>query len=307
MKELANLYDRLGRHIVKANPLDHKEMTIPNSPKQQFGQWQDTQMVPYPGSPDQRCDTVASIIDTESYGQPWLVAYELKTKPELRSRSQLLGYMASLEEELKPDNEPGSRYLVTGMIINLTGNQDNWPEKQLGKTSLRSLPSVMIINLSQWNAIEILDQIEAKTRSPYGLYWISLMQHGDEPEVIERWKRIAKSQLTPEQCTDYAYVVTVFSELAKRFDLWSEALKEWNVTESPFANSLIDIGIQKGEAIGIQKGKQEGEAIGIQKGKWIARIQMIQEMKGETVQTEESLKELTIDQLQQLFQSLKAK
>ncbi len=69
-----------------------------------------------------------------------------------------------------------------------------------------------------------------------------------------------------------------------------------------YESSLIDVR-EEGEAIGIEK----GEAIGIEKGQAIGRIQLLQELLGDTIATEESLRLVSSDELTSTVQELQSK
>ena len=73
-----------------------------------------------------------------------------------------------------------------------------------------------------------------------------------------------------------------------------------------YESNLIDArqeGRQEGESIGMEK----GQVIGMEKGQAIGRIQMLQELLGDVVATEESLRTASIEQLTTTMQGLQAK
>ena len=65
--------------------------------------------------------------------------------------------------------------------------------------------------------------------------------------------------------------------------------------------------IAKGEARGEARGEAKGEARGRAEGKWIGKLQMLEELLGEPVATEETLRALSLDALEKRYLDCQAR
>ena len=164
---------------------------------------------------------------------------------------RLLGYLSGIWLARKPDPEPGSRFRLGAVVVNLTGTGDasrdmRWPDAGLA-TQLR----VAERNLASESADELLGAIEAGTRSRALLPWIPLMTGGDDSGIIHRWKVAAEVEADFRRRAEYGGLALVFASAAARTVIWKTALEDWNVRES----SVVNEWIAEGEARGVKKGE----------------------------------------------------
>ncbi len=101
-------------------------------------------------------------------------------------------------------------------------------------------------NLERESAAEVLGGIEAGRWSRCLLPWVALMSGGDDPALVDRWKRLAEAEPDSRRHADYGGLAQVFADRVGRKVLWHEKLKGWNMTES----SVVNAWIAEGEARG---------------------------------------------------------
>src|SRR5438093_580167 len=90
----------------------------------------------------------------------------------------------------------------------------------------------LVWNVAGDSASESLDALVAGTITWGILFWIPLMNGGDDPDVLARWRELASQVENARIRADLTRIVLVFAELAGRLIAWSEALKEWGMIES---------------------------------------------------------------------------
>jgi len=244
---MPNDFDKASRFAFKLDPAGLLAWSL-NLPSSDFAfrRWLDTRNVPFPGNTDRTGDSVAGIDDLSRGGIPWLFAVEFQTEPDPLMFGRMLGYLSGLWLDLKPDPEPGSRYWVAGVILNLTGQTDSsrlmdWPE-----AGVRSHMLFRERNLESESADATLTAIETGRVHAAVLPWISLMRGGDEEGIIGRWKALAEAEPDSRRRGDYAGLALIFADACGRWELWKSKLKGWNVKTSRQADEWRAEGREEG-------------------------------------------------------------
>ena len=134
--------------------------------------------------------------------------------------------------------------------MNLTGNGQcsrnmTWPA-----AGLTTHLGVAERNVAAESAAETLAAIAAGEVAKIVLAIVPLMQGGDEPGIIEEWKRLAEAEPNATRRSEYGGLAMVLADAAGRAEIWKQALKEWNVIRS----KIVDEWRAEGEA----KGRTEG-------------------------------------------------
>jgi len=175
---------------------------------------------------------------------------------------------------LKPDEERGSRFSLGGAVVNLTGTGHASREMRWPTAGLTTHLEFVERNLERESAAEVLGGMEAGRWSRCLLPWVALMSGGDDPMLVDRWKRLAEAEPDSHRRADYGGLAQVFADHVGRKVLWHEKLKGWNMTESSVVNARIAEGEAKGRTEGEAKGRTEGRAEGEAKGSraFLARI-----------------------------------
>src|SRR5947209_939105 len=80
----ANVFDQAARYSVQSDPHGFLRWVVPGlDPRLRFRGWLDTRTLPFPGTPDRTCDTVAALDDGDAEdGRSWAVVAEFQTEPE---------------------------------------------------------------------------------------------------------------------------------------------------------------------------------------------------------------------------------
>ena len=74
------------------------------------------------------------------------------------------------------------------------------------------------------------------------LPWLPLMTGGDDPGIIDRWKKLAEGEPDRRRKADYALLALTFAGASKRKAIWARALEGWNMIESEVANEWMAVG-----------------------------------------------------------------
>ena len=112
-----NVFDQAARYCVRADPLGFLRWLIRGlDPACKFHGWLDTRTVPFPGSPDRTCDTVADLAATAEAILRWALVTEFQTEPGTDMLDRLLEYAIQiryaypLHYEFAPRNSRSSTH-----------------------------------------------------------------------------------------------------------------------------------------------------------------------------------------------------
>ena len=258
-----NDYDKASRFAAKLDPPRFLEWALGLTPTAfQFEEWLDTRSVPFPGDKDRTGDTVARVTDPASGGRPWAIAVEFQNEPDPRMFGRLLGYLSGIWLEKKPDPEAGSRFEVGAVVVNLTGRGNASREMRWPAAGLATQLVVRERNLQDESAADLLATIESGGLSRALLPWIPLMTGGDDPGIIERWKRVAEAEPDLRERANYAAPALALSEAAGRQLIWTKALEDWNVQKSTIVEgwvkqARVEGRVEESRAIMLRQGKKK--------------------------------------------------
>ena len=207
-----------------------------------FRSWLDTRQTPLPADRDRVNDTIAWLDRPGGLFPPWAVVLEFQTVPDADMFGRLLEYMGAVWRTLRPDKERGSRFQVGSVVVNLTGNGSasqrmEWPD-------VGFLTHLMIRerNLEGESATELLSRIESGEYGRCLLPWVPLMAGADDPDLVDRWKRLAETEVDSRRRAEYGGISRLFAGRVGRKDLWNHKLEGWNVEESDVVKEWITEG-----------------------------------------------------------------
>jgi hypothetical protein len=113
-------------------------------------------------------------------------------------------------------------------------------------------------NLSRESADELLSAIEGGHRSRGLLPWIPLMTGGDDPGIIDRWKRFAEAEPEHRRRAELGGLALVFAETTEREAIWQDALREWNMIRSKIVEGWqAEARIEAARALSLRQGKKK--------------------------------------------------
>jgi hypothetical protein len=228
-----NHFDKASRLVAKLDPAGVLRWLIPGlSPTLTFRQWLDTRSIPFPGEPDRTGDTVACLHDAGT-GEWWAIALEFMAEAEAEMFGRMLEYHGRLWRERRPTTERGSRYAVAGVVVNLTGVGHTSQDMVVPTaTALRTCLEVGERDLEREDAASVLTEVAAGRQTRCLLPWIPLMIGGGDAGIIEEWKRQVAAEPDPRRQGELAGLAWVYALLARRRELWREAVEGWNVRQS---------------------------------------------------------------------------
>ena len=253
-----NRFDQAARYTVKLDPNGSLSWWLRLTQELlRFRHWLDTRGIIFPGEPERTNDTVAWLAD-EDPAIEWAIAIEFSHKPDVAMSSRLLVYLGHISLEKRPTDAGKERFHVGAIVVNLTGVGKTSRQMSFQQTNMQLRLHVEECNLSTWSAAETLGKIRTGELQRSLLPWIPLLHGADTPSIIDEWKRLAAEEPDHRLRSDYAGLAVVFAEAAGRWELWKEALKEWNMVESLQVLEWM----AQGEARGEERGEARGEARG---------------------------------------------
>jgi hypothetical protein len=223
-----NDFDKASRYLAKLDPPAFLSWALGGSG---FREWIDTRGLPFPGDPERTGDTVAWWAEPDT-GRPWAVAVEFQTEPDPDMFGRLLEYLGGLWRTARPDRERGSRFHVGAVVLNLSGTGTASREMRLPGTGLVTHLGVVERNLASESAADLLGAIERGEHGRALLGWIPLMRGADDRGIIDRWKLAAEAEPNDRTRSELGGLAKVFAQVADRWKLWNDALREWNVKRS---------------------------------------------------------------------------
>jgi hypothetical protein len=231
----ANVFDQAARYCVQADPLGFLRWLLHGlDPALRFHGWLDTRTLPFPGTPDRTCDTVADLAYDAASDRRWAVITEFQTDPESEILDRLLEYVARIRRALRCGLERRAKFQVIAALVNLTGP----PQPDTLEMALPGLASpalrfqVATCTVRDEDAALSLERIDAGEYSLCLLCWISLMRGGADPAIIERWREVARNEPDDSLRATYGAIVILFAELTDCVPQWQLGLEGWNMRES---------------------------------------------------------------------------
>jgi hypothetical protein len=229
-----NVYDQASRYFAKLEPAVLLPWLMGVAPADLiFRGWIDTRLIPFPGEADRYCDTVAHLENVQEGQVPWAVILEFQIVPDALMFGRSLGYGIQIWLELKPSEERGDRFQFGVVLVNLTGRGNTSREMRWGAAGMELVFRAREINLCEQEAQGMLDGIAAATVPGVVLALIPLMRGGDNPVIIQQWLSLASAESDARRRGDLGALAVIFAEAVGYADVWKQALKGWNVVQSP--------------------------------------------------------------------------
>jgi hypothetical protein len=293
-------YDTAARFGARLNGVDFVKMICGVEFDLQFERWIDTRSG---ASVEERMisDLIGGFRDQTSGGVPWCLIFEFKSRPAFDVSDQLLGYRLQAREE-RPDRERGSRYEFLLFAVNLTGVQIFPEPRPFGTTIHTAERPPVVVNLSTFDAGEVLTRIENRELGFTVLPFTVLMQRGDNPEMIARWLRLLAKEPNAKNRGHYQAIARSLANCCGRYEIWFPHLKEEEMQLSRVALDWIS----KGREEGIELGEKLGEKRGLSVGAIIGQIQMLERFLGISQSPFESLEKQQVEELQARLKKLES-
>src|SRR5947209_4784623 len=117
-----NVFDQAARFCIQSDPLGFLHWILPGlDPALKFHGWLDTRTLPFPGTPDRTCDTVADLAEDAATDHRWAVISEFQTEPEPELLDRALEYVIRIRRGLRFGPHHRARYQVVAALVSLTG------------------------------------------------------------------------------------------------------------------------------------------------------------------------------------------
>lgn len=220
--------------------------------------WLDTQSIAFPGEPERRSDTVAVFERQAADAPPSALVVEFQSRPLGPILERLAEYALRVRREKSQQTEPRVSYSVAAVVVNLTGpaQADEWTMSPPDFADLGLHFRVGVRTLREEDGLQLLTDIERGRVTRGMLPWVALMHGGDDPAVVEYWKRLASAEVDPHKRGDYGGLARVFAELCGRGEVWTRGLEGWNVEVS----QVVLEWQAQALARGLTQGRTEGRA-----------------------------------------------
>ncbi len=229
------VYDQAGRYVIKRRPGAFLTWRAPALwAAWKLTRWQDTRTLPFPGEPDRVCDTVAEMQHRAEPHRRCLVNVEVQARPDADMLERLGEYALRLRRELHY-GPTGGKYVVLCLVLNLTGAEQ---PRRLDMTVSEWGEAGQWLQVAQGtlrdeSAAQTLARIAAGELERWVLPWLPLLRGAAEAANLKAWKRLARQEPDRRSRSDFGALAVVFAELAGTAAVWRQALKGWNMQESP--------------------------------------------------------------------------
>jgi hypothetical protein len=230
------VYDQAGRYIIKRQPTAFFTWRAPALwVAWKLVRWQDTRTLPFPGEPDRVCDTVAEFQHRAEPQRRCLLDVEVQARPDADILERLGEYALRLRRELHYGPAGTDKYEVLSMVLNLTGDEQ---PRRLEMTVPEWSEAAQWLQVAQGtlrdeSATQALARITAGELERWVLPWLPLLRGAAEAANLTEWKRLARQEPDRRSRSDFGALAMVFAELAGTASVWRQALKGWNMQESP--------------------------------------------------------------------------
>lgn len=229
------VYDHTARRAAKREPAGFFRWLLPRlDPAFEFAGWLDTRTAPTPPESELTCDILAEFRARDRPEEPWVVVIEFQTEPRSDDLERALEYALRFRRERRPIWDPQLKYLVGGVLLNLTGPRqtDALSMSLPGLTEYGLAGRVVRLAVREEDAAATLARVASAEQSRCVLPWVVLMRGSGEPAIIEEWKRLADLEPDVQIRLNYGADALIFAELPGVWQQWKKALEGWNVRVS---------------------------------------------------------------------------
>ena len=235
-------YDLTARRIARLDPAGFFGWLLTDFEKSlRYTGWVDPRSAPQGTDPEVIGDTLARLEALAGGGTPWLFPVEFQTTPDPAMFGRLQTEVGQWWQDLRPDPLPDSRYQISAAVVNLTGTSQSAPASREYRFPTDGLfwgCAVRERYLAEESADQTLARIEGGALRRPILAFIPLMQGAGESDIISRWVAEANQETDGRRRADLGSLSLTLATLKEWYPAWKEALKEWNMIESPYVLEL---------------------------------------------------------------------
>jgi hypothetical protein len=229
------MFDVTARRTAKRGPVDFFRWTLPRlDPALAFAGWLDARTAPLSPETELTCDALAEFAFAGRPEEPWILVTEFQTEPRNDDLERVSEYMLRFRRERRPRSDPRLKYMVGGLLLNLTGPRQ--PESLAmplpGMEEFGLGGRVVRLALREEDGTATLARFTSGELSRCVLPWVALMRGSGQSGIMDEWKRLADLEPDSRVRLEYAADALIFAELPDVQDRWKQALEGWNVRVS---------------------------------------------------------------------------
>jgi hypothetical protein len=248
------------------------------------------------------CDTVAEFEPRDGKGPRRLLDVESQAVPDPDLLERDGEYLYRLRREKRYGPGQTGKYLVAGMVLNLTGpaQVDTLDMRQPELDDAGALLQVVQVTMREEDATETLRRIAAKELGRPILPWVVLMRGANKRANMAEWKRLALEEPDERRRADYGGLALVFAELAGHWALWKKELEGWSMQQSQQ--------VLEWQAEARKEGLREGQQIGAESNMRFVTLRLLQLRTGPIIppDLQEAANQCNFDELGRWFDALMA-
>jgi hypothetical protein len=218
-------FDQAARFAAQADPQAVvRRVLVPTGAALPFREWLDTRTIPLPGGPDRTADLVAALDDPT--GHSVLVVFEFQSQHDPDKLDVTLEEAGILRGHARHGADRKGKYKVLTALVYLTGRcPDDVLDMTLpGGFGTRHAP--LVWNVGEYNAPNTLEAVAGGQQSWGMLFWVPLMDGGQDTAVIARWREVVAQAVTDRRVRgNLAGIALVFAELVGRRVEWNRGLE----------------------------------------------------------------------------------
>jgi len=124
------------------------------------------------------------------------------------------------------------RFDIGAIVINLTGRGNHSRNMKFTGTIMQTAMIFHEVNVSLYDALETMTEIEAGRVPLVVLPLIPLMQNGENADVIQRWLAMAATAKVDARRNSLALMARIFAEASDCAPTWNKAMEGWNMQRS---------------------------------------------------------------------------
>jgi len=243
------VYDQAARFATQLNPEPVlRRLSAARPVALSFREWFDTRTLPVPGGTDRTADLIAALEDPTAPDSPWLVVFEFQAQPDADKLDTTLDIVGTLRTTVRHGDDRKGKYRVVVAMVYLQGRSAETVLDMELSPGVGTRHAPFFWNVAEDDAVAAIEQVEVGIRSWSELFWVPLMNGGDDEAVVVRWRDVMMRMVAERDVRDAMVTVAfVFAELVRRNRTWERVMSEFAMTESPLVNSWIERGIARGE------------------------------------------------------------
>jgi hypothetical protein len=242
-------FDKAARYMAKQDPPNFfRWLWWHAATPLRFHSWLDARRLALPVEGDLTCDTVGAFHLAGQAELSHALIVEFMAESRSNTLDRLLAYVVRARTEPAAAKGQVLPPQLGGVVINLTGPAQA-RAVQVAFPGVAECDwgfSILQRTLREEAAGDTLADIAAGRTTRWLLPWIPLMNGGAEMSIMEQWQQVASTEPDAQVRSTLGAFALLFADLARRGDLWEQALEGWDMQTS----QVVDRWHEKGRIEG---------------------------------------------------------